>query len=1169
MSNNPAFYKNSNTIKSKYNINIMNNTFNNSKRFLLLIILIFSFFKPIATKKYLLLKKLDLMSEISLIVNGRGNQFILNNRTIEAQNYIQKPSEIIVNGVSQNYSDFIVYNLPKEQNEIILKWNYTLTNCNSMFLNLSNITKIDLSKLDSSKITNMENMFSGCNSLLSINLTDFYISPTINISGMFSYCNSLIYLDFRNFNISNETKLEKIFNGANKELIYCINETKFTSHNIFETYFNPNKNNCSDICFLNSNKIKFTENKTCIINCNESNIYKFEYKNICYQLCPEETIKSPFDNSKCAPKNCPYDYPYLNNNNECVNNCGIDCLLHHYLDEIILNLATNLEDIIIKEKTTNLEDIIIKENNITYTITPVNNNKSNVHIIELNKSNEFYICEEKIKEKYNISKNESLLYLKLDVIKEGVASVEYEFYHPKTHEMLNSEVCSNNYRRNISIPVQLQDNLYQNFLLCNESCPPKYIYSDDMPPKRICECLVNETSKINNNDNIKNQMKIKDNNIINIQNELLVGSLSPLISEVITKNKSDLLIIQKDIIYQITTFENQNQNKNNNLTMRQLEIKKEKTLLKVPSTIKFKECENTLKQYYKINDNDSLVIFKIDYYEVGLLFPIIEYEIYNYKKNEKLNLSICNDSIIDLEYGVNINEKNLFKHNQSSDYYNDICYIYTTEKGTDVTLKDRKNEFRTKNLSLCEKQCEFTDYKYDAKRALCECKIKMDLHLVSEIIENKDQLINIFLDIKNLVNLESIKCSYLLFSKEGLKYNISSYIILLIILTNIILLVFYLLKGKYYISQDIDKIISINENIEMTSNNIILKPNKIDIDDAKKKNNKNKRESIISIKKSKKKKIKKKKILNKNNPPKSKGKNEEKSGKNENKLNIIQTCGEDVVSGKSDRKIEIKNIDNSRNNMNKENINISSLNKELINTKIINNNINYYNDYELNSLIYEEALKLDKRNFFQYYFSLLKRKNLLLFSFYPNNDHNLSIIKISFFLFSFSLNYAVNALFFNDKTMHRIYMDEGIYNFIFQISQIIYSLLISNVIIIIIKFFSLSEKDILKTKKIKEKEKNRRDEKIIKTIKDIMIKYGLFFTFDFILLIFFWIYLGSFSAVYRNTQSHLIKDSFCLSLVYPFLLCLLPAIFRISALNAEKKNKEFIYKIGTIIELII
>ena len=83
-------------------------------------------------------------------------------------------------------------------------------------------------------------------------------------------------------------------------------------------------------------------------------------------------------------------------------------------------------------------------------------------------------------------------------------------------------------------------------------------------------------------------------------------------------------------------------------------------------------------------------------------------------------------------------------HNQSSEYYNDICYIYTKEKGNDITLKDRKNEFITKNLSLCEKYCEFSDYKYDTKKALCECTIKLDFHLVSEILKNRDKLLSIF-----------------------------------------------------------------------------------------------------------------------------------------------------------------------------------------------------------------------------------------------------------------------------------------------------------------------------------------------------------------------------------------------------------------------------------------
>ena len=260
------------------------------------------------------------------------------------------------------------------------------------------------------------------------------------------------------------------------------------------------------------------------------------------------------------------------------------------------------------------------------------------------------------------------------------------------------------------------------------------------------------------------------------------------------------------------------------------------------------------------------------------------------------------------------------------------------------------------------------------------------------------------------------------------------------------------------------------------------------------------------------------------------------------------------------------------------NLNLITLNQQSnekefkkIEKGIEKNNIIEYNDYELNDLIYEEAIQIDKRNFFLYYFSLLKRKHLLLFTFYLNNDYNLKIIKISLFLFSFSLNYTINALFFNDNTMHKIYIDEGIYNFIFQIAQIIYSTIISSAFILIIKYLSLSEKDILEIKRIEEKNLEKRNIEIAKIMKRVMIKFTVFFIIDFILLIFFWLYLGSFGAVYRNTQSHLIKDtliSWVLSFVYPFFLCLLPAAFRIPAIKAEKKDKELMYKISQLLEKI-
>ena len=90
-----------------------------------------------------------------------------------------------------------------------------------------------------------------------------------------------------------------------------------------------------------------------------------------------------------------------------------------------------------------------------------------------------------------------------------------------------------------------------------------------------------------------------------------------------------------------------------------------------------------------------------------------------------------------------------------------------------------------------------------------------------------------------------------------------------------------------------------------------------------------------------------------------------------------------------------------------------------------------------------------------------------------------------------------------------------------------------------------------------------------KEIKCMKIKFILFFTFSFIFLIFFWYYLSVFCAVYKKTQIILIKDtiiSFCLSLIYPFILNLLPGIFRLISLRNSKRNKSCLYKISTLIQ---
>ena len=299
----------------------------------------------------------------------------------------------------------------------------------------------------------------------------------------------------------------------------------------------------------------------------------------------------------------------------------------------------------------------------------------------------------------------------------------------------------------------------------------------------------------------------------------------------------------------------------------------------------------------------------------------------------------------------------------------------------------------------------------------------------------------------------------------------------------------------------------------------------------------------------------------KNNPPKG------QSQKIDIFVNDSKTS--DFINAKSNNNLELKNGNKLIRNKNIDQK--KTYNNKIYDSKTNINKINKINDYEINKLTYKKALKIDHRTFKEYYISLLKRRQILIFTFYTKDDYNSQIIKISLFLFSFALYYTINALFFSDSTMHKIYEDEGAFNFIYQIPQILYSTALSIIDNALISYLSLSEKNILIIKNTKEKNKENLKKLVYEIKKCLIIKFILFFFFNFLSLILFWYYLGCFCAVYKNAQYHLIKDtilSFSLSLLYPFGLCLLPGIFRIKALNSKKKDKECMYKFSKILQFI-
>ena len=250
---------------------------------------------------------------------------------------------------------------------------------------------------------------------------------------------------------------------------------------------------------------------------------------------------------------------------------------------------------------------------------------------------------------------------------------------------------------------------------------------------------------------------------------------------------------------------------------------------------------------------------------------------------------------------------------------------------------------------------------------------------------------------------------------------------------------------------------------------------------------------------------------------------------------------------------------------------IISLNKNKLKTNFFRININYqvYNENELNNMDYNYALKYDKRTYTQYYWSLIKKKHLIIFTFLSNNDYNIISIKINLFLVIFTSYFTINGFFFNDETMHKIYINNVNFSILYQIPQIILSSVISIILNYTLKILALSENDILELKKERDFKKMTKKSKV--SLKYIKIKFIIFFIISIMLLGFFWYFIACFCGIFINTQILLIKDtfsSFLLTLIYPFGWNLIPAIFRIIALRDKQKKRKCVYQISKLMGLI-
>ena len=217
-------------------------------------------------------------------------------------------------------------------------------------------------------------------------------------------------------------------------------------------------------------------------------------------------------------------------------------------------------------------------------------------------------------------------------------------------------------------------------------------------------------------------------------------------------------------------------------------------------------------------------------------------------------------------------------------------------------------------------------------------------------------------------------------------------------------------------------------------------------------------------------------------------------------------------------------------------------------------------DVSLNNADFEEANNKDDRSYLSIYWSLLKMKQLFIFTFYTNNDGNLREIKIGLFILFVSFYFAYTALFFNDTIMRNIYIYKGNTNAAVHIPNIILSSLCCLIMNFLVKLVSLSERDLLKIKK---------DNSLAaSTKKKIKIKTYILFFVSIALILLCWYYVAAFCAVFKNSQGH-----YFLNVLIAFLVCniwpcvtslIAPAMRRYSF----KKNSPCMYKASKIVAYI-
>ena len=543
----------------------------------------------------------------------------------------------------------------------------------------------------------------------------------------------------------------------------------------------------------------------------------------------------------------------------------------------------------------------------------------------------------------------------------------------------------------------------------------------------------------------------------------------------------------------------------------------------ITSALDLSECEKILKKKYGLPEEEELIVIKADILQQFNLtdyLPTTEYQLFSTSIGAFLPLNLCKDEGTDVTVtnpitsssydllswltktqsktaAVIVNGYDVF--NAESPFYNDICTPFTNENGNDVLLDARRNDYYSEgsSVNLCNNDCIFVGYNTASKTYTCKCNINNPGESSGEY--QGENIVEKAMpeNFKDLISRRSNIAVFKCASQVFSSKGQSKNVgsyILLIALASMIGVVVY-----YFLKEkkDFEK-----DNLGKSSLNTLV-ANPPNNDKGKKEKNEKKREK---------------------SKEKDKGKKEKKPEKH---VVIEQKVADTSTQITKSKNLAVKKDD-------------------------------VYSDYLLNYAPFKYSCNNDKRSFLQIYWSYLKFKQFIIFTFYTPIEGILRSARIVLFILFVAFYMAFTALFFNDNIMRSLYIYKGNTDAAVHVPNIILSSLCSLIASLIVRFICLDEN---KISKIAVKSDINEKKNLMREVKKChKIKFSIMLVISFILTLICWYYVAAFCAVFKNSQkSYLVNTlvSFIICNLWPAVTSLIPTYMRKKAL--DKKN-ETLYK---------